>query len=229
MPTFPFTHNRLTRRLDVLVKGRLWLQVLIALALGIGAGLMLGPDLGLVTPETAETVGDWLALPGKLFLALIRMVIIPLAVSSIILGMAGGGGGETLKLVGRRLAFFILVTTIAATAIGASLAQIVRPGQDVAGQDVTGGFEPMPRAKPDLGAAAASPLQEMTRGLPDLITNLITQNITAAILEQDMLAIVIFALLIGTAVIAADKRELTRPLVALAEAVLEVCMANSTP
>ena len=64
-----------------LLRERLWLQVLIGMVLGIGTGVLLGPGFNLVERETAETVGNWLALPGRLFLASIQFVVIPLVVA----------------------------------------------------------------------------------------------------------------------------------------------------
>ncbi len=217
-----FIYNRMNRRLDVLVKGRLWLQVIIALVLGIGAGALLGPDLSLVSRSDADIAGDWLALPGNLFLALIRMVIIPLAASSIILGIAGAGGGDALKAVGRKLIGFVLLTTAAAAFIGVALARTIRPGRSL---DQTA--PSIPSLKPEtvgLSEPAPSALEGITRDLPDMITGLIPQNITASMLEQDMLAIVVFSIFVGISMISADKKELTRPIVALADAVLEVSM-----
>ena len=217
-----FTYNRLNKRLDVLVTGRLWLQVILALAAGMAAGLALGPDLDLVSRTTAELIGDWLALPGKLFLALVRMVIVPLAASSIVLGIAGTGGGEALKTVGRKLVTFILLTTVIATMIGVTLARTIRPGRSL--ESV---FPAPPSLKPEnlaLAEPAPSALEGITRDLPDMITGLIPQNIVASVLEQDMLAIVVFSIFVGLAVISADKKELTRPLVALSEALLEISM-----
>ncbi|HPF23552.1 MAG TPA: dicarboxylate/amino acid:cation symporter [Hyphomonas sp.] len=217
-----FTYNRLNKRLDVLVTGRLWLQVILALAAGMAAGLALGPDLDLVSRTTAELIGDWLALPGKLFLALVRMVIVPLAASSIVLGIAGAGGGEALKTVGRKLVTFILLTTVIATMIGVTLARTIRPGRSL--ESV---FPAPPSLKPEnlaLAEPAPSALEGITRDLPDMITGLIPQNIVASVLEQDMLAIVVFSIFVGLAVISADKKELTRPLVALSEALLEISM-----
>jgi Na+/H+-dicarboxylate symporter len=217
-----FTYNRLNHRLDVLVKGRLWLQVILALATGISVGLLLGPDLDLVSRPTAELAGEWLGLPGNMFLALVRMVIIPLAASSIVLGIAGTGGGEALRTVGRKLLVFVLLTTISATMIGVSLARFIRPGRALEHN-----YPSAPSLKPEdlhLAAPPPSPLEGITRELPEMITNLIPQNITASLLEQDMLAIVLFSLFVGVAVVTADKKELTRPLVALAEAMLEVSM-----
>jgi len=51
----------LSGRLDSLVKNRLWLQVIIGLILGIIVGTLLGPDLALVSPEKAITVGNQLS------------------------------------------------------------------------------------------------------------------------------------------------------------------------
>jgi Na+/H+-dicarboxylate symporter len=222
-----YLHQRLTRLLDVLVRGRLWLQVLIALAAGIGVGVLLGPDLAWMPRDQATLAGAWLALPGKLFLALIRMVIVPLAASSIVLGLAGSGGGEAMRLVGRRLVAFVLATTVFATAVGIVLGQLASPGAEIEARraaaervEIFLGDEPelppAPEAARDIGTIALD--------LPELITGLIPQNITASLLDQDMLAIVIFALFVGVAVMTSDRRELTKPLVALAEAVLEVSM-----
>lgn len=217
-----FTYNRLSRRLDVLVKGRLWLQVILALVAGVGVGLLLGPDLGLIPRADASLIGEWLGLPGNLFLALIRMVIIPLAASSIILGIAGTGGGEALRTVGRKLVTYVLMTTVFATLIGVTLARNIRPGRSL------DQYLPAPPSlKPEnlqLAEPAPSALEGITRDLPGMITGLIPQNLTASLLEQDMLAIVVFSLFVGIAVAGADKRELTQPLVALTEAMLEVSM-----
>lgn len=222
MPQTRFTYRRLSHRLDALIRGRLWLQVILSLIFGVSFGLVLGPDLALISRETAELIGKWVALPGKLFLAAIRMVIIPLAASSIILGIAGTGSSDALKSIGRKLLLFILSTTVAASAIGLALARMVRPG--------AGGIAVEPPAAPRLpfvtpdAPEPSSALQDMTRDIPDMITNLIPQNITASLLEQDMLAIVVFSLFVGIAAVIADNRELTRPLVALSQAMLEISM-----
>ncbi|MEO1136535.1 MAG: dicarboxylate/amino acid:cation symporter [Pseudomonadota bacterium] len=221
MPKFRFTYSRLNRRLDVLVRGKLWLQVLLAIAFGVSVGALLGPDLSLVSRSTAQIVGGWLALPGKLFLALIKMVIIPLVFSSIVMGIAAAGAGAHLRLVGTRLALFVIATTLIGAAIGGALARFAG-----AGANVMVNAPPLPRLKPDPSAveSAASPIESIGRELPVMISSLIPENITASILEQDMLAIVIFALFVGVATITAGNRELTKPLVSLAGAVLEVCM-----
>ena len=104
-------------RLDALIRTRLWLQVIIGLVMGILVGGLLGPDLGWVSPETAEILGDWVALPGKLFLGLIGMVVSILVLASIILGLSKSSSGEQLKSIGIKLTFFVVVTTTFAAAL----------------------------------------------------------------------------------------------------------------
>ena len=221
MPRSRFKYNRLNHRLDVLVRGRLWLQVIIAIILGVSVGAMFGPDLALVSRQFAAVAGEWLALPGRLFLALIRMVIIPLVASSIIMGIAAAGAGSDLRRIGMRLTAFVLATTMCGAALGGGLAWLAGAGKEIAIK-----APPTPHLKPDpsMLEEAASPILTISRELPGMISNLIPQNISAAILEQDMLAIVVFSLFIGIAVVTAGNRELTKPLVALSGAVLEVCM-----
>ena len=52
---------------DRLIRGRLWLKVLIALLLGVVVGVILGPDLNLVSAPVVKTITAWLALPGQVF------------------------------------------------------------------------------------------------------------------------------------------------------------------
>ena len=57
----------LTNSLTGLMKGRLWLQVIIAMILGVGFGVLIGPTTRLVDSDTSELIAGWVALPGKVF------------------------------------------------------------------------------------------------------------------------------------------------------------------
>ena len=86
--------------LQHLVRGRLWLQVLIGMVLGIATGMALGPSAGLVTPATASAIGNWLGFPGQLFLASIQMIVIPLVFASIIRGLSSNNDLGQLRRLG---------------------------------------------------------------------------------------------------------------------------------
>ncbi|HSP26442.1 MAG TPA: cation:dicarboxylase symporter family transporter, partial [Saliniramus sp.] len=159
-PRVHLQHQRF--RLRPWIRTRLWAQVLAGMVLGFGTGIVLGPDVGWLAPETSEVLGQWLALPGQVFLGLIAMVLVPLIFASIIGGLTGAKSGGELKAVGLRLAGFILVTTVAAAWIGVLLALWLEPGASM-----TGALTPLAAIPP---APDASPF-DATRA-PDIIAGI---------------------------------------------------------
>ncbi len=114
----PRSLGHLSDYLTGLVHGRLWLQVIIGMAAGLLVGVVLGPSVGLIDPATGVSVGNWLAFPGRLFLATIQMIVIPLVVASVIRGLAASENIEQLKKLGVRVTLFFTATTALAAAIG---------------------------------------------------------------------------------------------------------------
>ncbi|MFI4916946.1 MAG: dicarboxylate/amino acid:cation symporter [Phycisphaerales bacterium JB060] len=121
--------RRASHKLAVLVRTRLWAQILVAMAMGVAVGTLLTPRVGIVpTQELAETIGAWLALPGLIFLQLISMIVLPLVFSSIVLGLASSENASELKRVGLRVAPYFIMTTVAACVIGLGAGALLRPG-----------------------------------------------------------------------------------------------------
>lgn len=207
-------------KLRVWITSRLWAQVMAGMILGFGLGLLLSEATGLVQPGIAEVIGIWLALPGKIFLALIAMVLIPLIFSSIVGGLSGAGSGEELRSVGLRLAAFVLSTTTVAAIIGVMLAQWLRPGEGLAGFPVTSDD---PTLSDLNGAMADMPDQEAPAALPDMIVNILPTNPTASIVQGDMLAVVVLALLVGISVTQVQAKR-AAPFLALMDALLSISM-----
>lgn len=192
----------LVDRLYILIRTRLWLQIVVAMVLGIATGLALSPTgLAIVEPRSAQTAAGWLALPGQVFLALIKMMMVPLVMSSIILGIASGGDPAQLRRLGARIAPYFLATTLVAVLIGAALAFWVEPGNYLELSQADGFSPPRVEASP-LSAAAESPL-------PDRIVRLIPTNPLDAVLEERMLQVVVLSILMGIALLSiAHKRAL---------------------
>ncbi|MGY6517815.1 MAG: dicarboxylate/amino acid:cation symporter [Lysobacteraceae bacterium] len=213
----PENLRRLHVQLRGLIKARLWLQVLVAMALGVAVGLVLGGDL--VAAPTAATLTAWLALPGYLFLALIQMIVIPLVVASIVLGMAAGENIETLRRTGLRVVGFFLLTTAAAVVIGVLVAGTLRPGELVDASLVDRAAGPQPTAAVEVEAPGAPSLA----ALPDRIVEIVPANPFKAGLEQNMTQVVLFAVLLGIALLSVSAKA-ARPLIDLLQAVQEVTM-----
>jgi len=111
----PRSLKHLNHYLASLVEGGLWLKVLIGMFAGLLVGVLLGPSAGLVEARTGILIGNWLALPGQLFLAIIQMIVVPLVVASVIRGLAASENLEQLRQMGLSVtAFFIVTTAIAA-------------------------------------------------------------------------------------------------------------------
>ena len=211
----PISTSHLVERLDYLIRTRLWAQILIAMALGIGVGLALSPEGGaLVAETTANTIAAWLALPGRLFLALIQMVVVPLVLTSIILGIASGGSSDFLRRIGMRIAPYFVTTTIVAVLIGGALAFWIQPGQYVE-QSFAVAAELSPTlATTETGDAVT---------LPDRIVDIVPANPTSAIMHRAMFQIVVFAILVAVALVSI-KPERAKPLLDLCVSLQDVSM-----
>tara|TARA_R110002073_G_scaffold24260_8_gene82067 strand:+ start:37696 stop:39027 length:1332 start_codon:yes stop_codon:yes gene_type:complete len=203
----------LPRHLERLVAGRLWLKVIIAMALGIGVGLVLGPSVGWIDPKVAALIGDWLALPGQLFLGSIQMIVVPLVVASIVRGLADGEDVEQLRKLGIRLAgYFVLTTTVAVT-IGVGLATLLKPGRFVASSEMFQSSTNLP--------VAGQPIEPAS--IPDLVTSILPVNPLGAMVEGQMLQVVLFSVIFGVALIAMQPKQ-AQPILDLFESLQEVCM-----
>ena len=102
-------------------------QMMIGLALGIVVG-------ALVDSSFAQT---WLQPLGDLFIRLIRMVVVPLVLATIIAGAAGISDTSKLGRVAVKVLLVYAVTTGIAVACGLLFAGIIQPGMglDLARQD----------------------------------------------------------------------------------------------
>jgi|TARA_R110002074_G_scaffold401395_1_gene599428 Na+/H+-dicarboxylate symporter len=199
-----------------LVESRLWLKVIIALFLGVGFGLLLSPQNGWIAKETADGIGNWLALPGVLFLKLVQMIMIPLIVASIITGIASNNK-DSLKKLGGGVLLYFLGTTIVSVSLGVILSQLFRPGRFLHQQSLSEHNEVMTTSTED------AELSFGLENIPDAISNLLPENPLASMVNADMLSIVIFTIIIGVAVLSL-KAALLRPVKVLLSAIQEVCM-----
>ncbi|SDW31870.1 dicarboxylate/amino acid:cation symporter [Marinobacter mobilis] len=210
---YPRPLRHLSVYLSGLVQGRLWLKVLVGMLLGLVVGTLLGPSVGLVEPETGATLGNWLAFPGQLFLATIQMIVIPLVIASVVRGLAASENLNQLRRLGLRvIAFFIVTTAIAAT-IGLWVGSVISPG------DMLSGLTLPPATAADnttagLGGAV---------NLPEALLGLLPGNPLDAMVEGQMLQVVIFSSIVGVALVSMDPAK-SRPMLDLLDSLQQVCM-----
>lgn len=208
----------LGNQLNRLVEGRLWLKVILAMFLGVGFGVAIGPGTGLVPPAISELIAGWVALPGRLFLVAIQFIIVPLIVASVIRGIAAGEESENLGRLGGMALLFFLVTTLVAVALGLAAALLIQPGNYIDPGVV--------RAMvPDTGSGAgelAAGLPSL-RDLPDVVLGVFPRDPLTTFVSGNMLQTVISAAIIGMALVVMPHRE-RKPLLDLLASVQSVCM-----
>ncbi|MCA9370781.1 MAG: dicarboxylate/amino acid:cation symporter [Candidatus Peregrinibacteria bacterium] len=179
----------LAHTLERHIHGRLWLQVLVGMACGTAIGIALGPDLKLIDPQLSKILAEWLALPGELFLRLIKMVLIPLVFFSIIRGL-GGANLKQLKNIGPRFLIYLLCTTALSCIIGIGLASVLHPGSYVhIEQSVI----------PHTGALNVIAKGNIVGRLPETFINILPENPLSSAIDGEMFGTVVFSLLLGLA------------------------------
>ncbi len=173
------------------LRNNLPLQILIALLLGTGAGLLWPRGHFLVGTFQPYALFDFV---GTLFLRGLRMVIVPLIAGSIITGVIGAGSGSGLgRLFTKTFAWYV-TTSLLAILVGLLLVNIIQPG-------IQHGEAVGPRlglTMQDSGLAAK--LQDKSTGdLVGIIQRMVPTNPVAAAAEGQMLPLIFFCLLFGIA------------------------------
>ena len=208
----------LSKHLTRLVAGRLWLKVLIGMVLGITVGMLIGPTTGWVEQETATTIGNWLALPGQLFLTLIQMIVMPLIFASVVRGLSASESFEQLRKMGSGVVIYFIITTTIAIVIGLGVAKLVNPGNFVDADTLK--ITLQTSDAPVITAQAAAPsLSE----LPQKLVTILPSNPLTSMVEGQMLQVVLFAMIMGVALVMMLPAQ-SKPLLDLMASLQEVCM-----
>lgn len=141
--------------------------------------------------QTLVDSTEWL---GRLFLALIKMVVVPLVFFSLTVGVASLGDFRRLGRMGGRTLLLFTMTTIMALVIGVGLANIIGPGRYLSEENRAGllaSYEG--QATKTVSNAAEAP------SLLDQIIAIVPPNPVTSLAEGNMLQIIFFALMFGIA------------------------------
>ncbi|MGJ8709284.1 glutamate/aspartate:proton symporter GltP [Pantoea agglomerans] len=161
-------------------------QILTALVLGIVVGAVLHNQ-----PDNREwLVTNILSPAGDIFIHLIKMIVVPIVISSLIVGIAGVGDAKKLGRIGvKTIIYFEVITTIAIV-VGITLANVFQPGT---------GIDMSTLATVDISKyeATTAEVQGGPHSLVTTILSLIPQNIFASMAKGDMLPIIFFSVLFG--------------------------------
>jgi proton glutamate symport protein len=166
--------------------------ILIALVAGIAFGALFpGPAINL-------------GILGTVFLRMIKSIIAPLLFGTLVVGIAGTGNVKTMgRIGGKAILYFEIVTTVA-LAVGLAAGNLVQPG---VGVDLTKG-------------AGAATIERSTQSVTQIVEHTFPTSIIEAMATGEVLQIVVFTFLFGTACAAIGAK--ARPVVEFCESLSEV-------
>ena len=163
------------------------------IVLGMGAGLVLGALIkwaeqngvfpaGFAHFIDAYLVNGLILLIGKIFIASLKLLVVPLVFVSLVCGAGGLGDSSKLGRIGLKTITLYLLTTATAIMIAVLVANLVDPGVGI-----------------NL-AEGASFVAKESPPLVDVLINIFPSNPVQAMAEGNMLQIIVFAILLGVAV-----------------------------
>ncbi|MEM8635288.1 MAG: dicarboxylate/amino acid:cation symporter [Pseudomonadota bacterium] len=197
----------------------LWKRVMVGLLLGLGLGLGLRYGVG---PEAASSfAADWLEPFGSAFVNLIKMLVVPLIIVTLVSGVTAMGDPGKLGSLGARTIGLYMATTAFAVTLGLIMGTLLKPGEGVdfgeASADDLSNVQG--RIETGSGAANAGALEKIFAIIPDNIFISMTDGATGNVLQ-----IIFFSLLFGAACLVAGEaaKPLTRVIDSAAEVMLKL-------
>lgn len=171
--------------------------------------------------STARRVGDAAGALGGLFLRLLKMVAVPLIVTSLIAGVTGLGQADRLgKMFGRTLLYYV-ATSMLAIVVGLLAVNLIRPGE------YTTDLDPAPAASEEVPESPQAANRRVGKGLGTVlfeqVENMIPMNPFGSLAAGNFLSIISFSLLFGIFAILVGGKTGTS-IRELAEALFEIMM-----
>lgn len=165
-------------------------QILLALVLAMAVGLVLGPQASLAG-VTFSAVFEFV---GTLFLNALKMIVVPLIVSSIICGVGGLGGGSGIGRLGGKTLAFYMASSLLAIVVGLVLVNLTAPGV-IDGQPAG---EQLNLSSPEALEGKLSAIENRGAGdIADVFLRMLPTNIVQAAAEGQLLGLITFAILFG--------------------------------
>jgi len=203
----------------------LWKRVMIGMLLGLIAGVALRYGLGTtgtgenITYNSAAFADQWLNPFKNAFVDLIKMLVVPLIIVTLISGVTSMGDPEKLGSLGLKTILLYMATTAVAVTIGLIIGTIMKPGVGVDFSVASADDIAAVTGKIEAGAAAANAsfLNKLFEVIPSNIFIAMTDGATGNVLQ-----IILFSLLFGAAALLVGEK--AKPLTNLIDAAAEVML-----
>jgi Na+/H+-dicarboxylate symporter len=168
---------------------RFALLIVAAMVLGVAVGWIINQTMD---PVAAKSAAGSLSLVTDIFLRLIKMIIAPLVLTTLIAGIAHMEDAAAVGRIGAKTMAWFISASAVSLLLGLLMVHLLHPGQ---GLNMT---------EMSTSAAPAATTEAFT--LKGFLTHLVPTSIFDAMAKNEILQIVVFALFVGTAVASLDNK-----------------------
>ncbi|UOY04692.1 glutamate/aspartate:proton symporter GltP [Candidatus Blochmanniella pennsylvanica] len=163
----------------------------ITLAWKIFFALNLGIVLGIVLHNQTE-LKDWmittfLSPAGEIFIRMIKMIVVPIVMATLVVGIAGIGDARKLGSIGLKTIIYFEIITTLAIVLGVAFANLLHPGY---------GIDMSLLSKTDISMYEQT-TSEIQSNLVNTMLSLIPSNIINSMAKGDMLPVIFFSVIFG--------------------------------
>jgi len=185
-------------------------HILVAILLGVVAGVIMRYPSVPGTLDQYAIIHQFFEVIGQLFIRLISMVVVPLVVSSLIVGVSSLGDARQLGRMGGKVLAYFLTLMILSAVIGALLTLFMHPGAHVQASALP------------VGEVLNQQLVQTPNTLHELFFEMIPTNPFESLAKANLVPVIVFTLLFGASM--ASLGDICRPLVAFFEALFAATM-----
>lgn len=158
--------------------------------IGLAGQILIGLVLGILFGHFFHDWGLGVKPLGDAFIRLIKMIVVPIVLSSIILGIAGVGDIKKVGGLGLKTILYFEAVTTVAIVLGLGAANLFKPGIGVTVSQIT---------KTDISSYAHATQHG------NILLNIIPTNIAESLAKGDLLQIIFFSVLFGVALAGTGK------------------------
>ena len=174
-------------------------KIIIGLVLGLLFGMLAA------TQGWGVFVSNWISPFGKIFISLLKLIAVPLVLSSLITGVASLSDLKKLSRIGGRTISIYIATTAVAVTIGLISVNMLQPGSTVP-EDMKSKLQDTYQSSVSGRVEAAEEVKDRSALQP--IVDMVPSNFfSSASNNRNMLQVVFVAIIIGIALIQINKNK----------------------
>ncbi len=176
------------------------------MAAGLAVGYILNRHFAGRAPEEVEAVTGYFSMLAEIFLRLIKMIVAPLVLTTLIVGVARVGDIKAVGRIGGKTLLWFVTASLISLILGMVLVNVFQPGAHM--------HLPLPKGVAEISKAPLS--------IREFIGHLVPTSIIDAMAKNEILQVVVFSIFFGIA--AAALGEKAEPVIKALDAIAHVVL-----